>query len=72
MGKAPQFSETKKIHKNQFGGTSAHSFRQGSVTWFLVSGDADWDMDEDGDVNGDCYGDTDLGMRVGMRMRMGM
>jgi len=61
LGKAPPLCETKKAHKNQFWETSAHSFRQGSVTWFLGSGDAGLDMAEDGDVNGDGYGDTDLG-----------
>ena len=44
-----------KIHKNQFWGTSAHNFKQGSVTWFLGSGDAGGDMDEDVNVNGDGY-----------------
>ena len=43
LGKAPPRGETKKVHKNQFWGTSAYSFRQGSVTWFLGSGDAGGD-----------------------------
>ena len=55
LGKAPPLCETKKNHKNQFWGTSAYSFRQGSVTWFLGSGSAGADMDMDGDVNGDVY-----------------
>ena len=29
LGKAPPLCETKKVHKEQFWGTSAHSFRHG-------------------------------------------
>jgi len=50
-GKGPPPCEAKKINKNQFWGTSAHSFRQRSVTWFLGSGDTGGDVDADGDVN---------------------
>ena len=49
LGKASPLCETKKTHKNQFWETSAHSFRQGSMTWFLGSGDTGGDVDADGD-----------------------
>ena len=51
LGKAPPLCETKKVHKKQFWETSAHSFGQGSATWFLGSGDTGGDVDADGDVN---------------------
>ena len=48
LGKAPPLCDTKKAHKNQFWETSAHSFGQGSATWFLGSGDTGGDMHADG------------------------
>ena len=51
LGEPPPFARQKKAHKNQFWETSAHSFGQGSATWFLGSGDTGGDVDADGDVN---------------------